>query len=320
MANTNNFKPFAVAANANVTEQADWETLPALSGGFSSGKASSAQVNKGLRQSTTIAALVGQFIANSGVDALDNGDVNGLVTKFSNAILKNLNLADSSGVIGRLVNVKTITTSGTYTPSAGVKFCIAEVQAGGGGGGSAATCASGQSAGGGGGSAGSYALIKFAAASKDVVIGSGGSGAPANASGASGSPGGSTSIAGVTVTGGGGGWSGPARSTFPQGNNTSGRSGAATNTGTATILKDISGQAGQGGIVYGALNAFGGGGGNSPIGTGSGGGITTAPGGGAGSLGALYGAGGGGSAVVAGGASAAGGDGAQGVVIIWEYA
>jgi hypothetical protein len=319
MANTNNFKPFAVAANANVTEQADWETLPALSGGFSSGKASSAQVNKGLRQSTTIAAVVGQFIANSGVDALDNGDINGLVTKFSNAILKNLNLADSSGVIGRLVNVKKITTSGTYTPSAGVKFCIAEVQAGGGGGGSAATCATGQSSGGGGGAAGGYGLIKFAAASAEVVIGSGGAGGPANASGAQGSDGGSSSIAGFSAPGGAGGWAGPARSTFPQGNNTSGRSGASSNTGSAIVFKDVSGQAGQGGIAYGAQNAFGGGGGSSPLGTGSGGGISTSVST-AGTIGSLYGSGGGGSSAVAGTSSIAGGAGAQGVVIIWEYA
>ncbi|EPK3140374.1 phage tail protein, partial [Enterobacter cloacae] len=74
----------------------DWEALPALLSGFTAGKASSAQVNKAIRQSTTIAALVGQFIANSGVDALDNADVNGLVTKFTNALTKNLNLGEGS--------------------------------------------------------------------------------------------------------------------------------------------------------------------------------------------------------------------------------
>ncbi|KHH26820.1 tail fiber protein, partial [Escherichia coli] len=87
---TNNFKAFALDPNANVTPQANWEALPALLSGFTAGKASSAQVNKALRQATTIAALVGQFIANSGVDALDNADVTGLVTKFTNALTTNL--------------------------------------------------------------------------------------------------------------------------------------------------------------------------------------------------------------------------------------
>ncbi|MPU29137.1 phage tail protein [Escherichia coli] len=93
---TNNFKAFALDPNANVTPQADWEALPALLSGFTAGKAASAQVNKALRQSTTIAALVGQFIANSGADALDNADVNGLVTKFTNALIANLGLGEAA--------------------------------------------------------------------------------------------------------------------------------------------------------------------------------------------------------------------------------
>lgn len=97
---TNNFKAFALDPNANVTSQADWEALPALLSGFTAGKASSAQVNKGIRQATTIAALIGQFIANSGADALDNGDVAGLVTKFTNAIITNLRLGAGVPAIG----------------------------------------------------------------------------------------------------------------------------------------------------------------------------------------------------------------------------
>lgn len=88
----NNFKAFAIGAGANVLSQADWEVLAALSSGFQSGKANSAQINKALRQSSFIAAMIGQFIANSGVDALDNADVNGLVTKFTNALISNLGL------------------------------------------------------------------------------------------------------------------------------------------------------------------------------------------------------------------------------------
>lgn len=93
---TNNFKAFALDPNANVMSQTDWEALPALLSGFTAGKAASAQVNKALRQSTTIAALVGQFIAVSGSDALDNADINGLVTKFTNALTTNLSLGTAS--------------------------------------------------------------------------------------------------------------------------------------------------------------------------------------------------------------------------------
>lgn len=96
----NNFKAFALDPNANVTSQADWEALPALLSGFTAGKASSAQVNKAIRQATTIAALVGQFIANSGADALDNADVNGLVTNFTNALIGNLRLGAGAPAIG----------------------------------------------------------------------------------------------------------------------------------------------------------------------------------------------------------------------------
>lgn len=96
----NNFKAFATAVGANVLSQADWEVLAALASGFQSGKANSAQMNKAYRQSSMIAAMVGQFIANSGVDALDNGDVAGLVTKFTNALTANLRLGAGAPAIG----------------------------------------------------------------------------------------------------------------------------------------------------------------------------------------------------------------------------
>ncbi|MDI7383614.1 phage tail protein [Cronobacter dublinensis] len=72
----NDFKPFATGAGANVTSQADWETLPALSQGFTSGKAASAQVNKAIRQSSFVASALAQFIAEqTGADVLDNGNL-----------------------------------------------------------------------------------------------------------------------------------------------------------------------------------------------------------------------------------------------------
>ncbi|SDV49069.1 hypothetical protein [Chitinasiproducens palmae] len=85
---TNQFKPFAAGAGANVTTQAQYEALPALSTGFTSGTARSDQVNKALRQGTTIAATIGQFMATRGIDALDNGDVATLESNFRNAVVQ----------------------------------------------------------------------------------------------------------------------------------------------------------------------------------------------------------------------------------------
>ncbi|MEH4267022.1 gp53-like domain-containing protein [Klebsiella aerogenes] len=79
----NNFKPFATGSGANVTSQQDYETLPALSSGFLSGKASSSQVNKALRQGTFVSSCLAQFIANElNVDVLDDGNANGFLANL----------------------------------------------------------------------------------------------------------------------------------------------------------------------------------------------------------------------------------------------
>ncbi|EIH8431364.1 phage tail protein [Escherichia coli] len=94
---TNNFKPFATAANANVTAQADWEALPALLSGFMAGKASSAQVNKAIRQASFIAAALAQYTANkSGLDVLDDGDLNGFISKMRTAFGKDFQALDAT--------------------------------------------------------------------------------------------------------------------------------------------------------------------------------------------------------------------------------
>ncbi|EJN3600446.1 tail fiber protein [Escherichia coli] len=94
---TNNFKPFATAENANVTAQADWESLPALLSGFTAGKASSAQVNKAIRQASFIAAALAQYTANkSGLDVLDDGDLNGFISKMRTAFGKDFQALDAT--------------------------------------------------------------------------------------------------------------------------------------------------------------------------------------------------------------------------------
>lgn len=87
---TNDFKAFSIGPGANVMSQSDWNNLAALVAGFQSGKASSAQINKALRQGTVIASLVAQFIADSsGSDVLDNGNTALLMTNFIAALKAN---------------------------------------------------------------------------------------------------------------------------------------------------------------------------------------------------------------------------------------
>ncbi|EFC9694744.1 phage tail protein [Escherichia coli] len=93
----NNFKPFALDPNANVTSQADWEALPALLSGFTAGKASSAQVNKAIRQASFIAAALAQYTANkSGLDVLDDGNLNGFISKMGTAFGKDFQALDAT--------------------------------------------------------------------------------------------------------------------------------------------------------------------------------------------------------------------------------
>ncbi|MBW7431601.1 hypothetical protein J9A09_00940 [Escherichia coli] len=93
----NDFKAFATDLNANVMSQEEWEALPALLSGFTAGKASSAQVNKVIRQASFIAAALAQYTANkSGLDVLDDGDLNGFISKMGTAFGKDFQALDAT--------------------------------------------------------------------------------------------------------------------------------------------------------------------------------------------------------------------------------
>lgn len=86
---TNDFLPFAAAGGANVLAQADWLALAARLSGYTAGVANSAQINKGLRQSAAMSAMIGQFITDYGaLDALDNGNIAQLEANFVAALGK----------------------------------------------------------------------------------------------------------------------------------------------------------------------------------------------------------------------------------------
>lgn len=238
--------------------------------------------------------------------------------KTADGIIEYLGLGDGTG---RLINAQTFTASGTYTPTAGTKFVIAEVLGGGGGGGSNAATPSAGAAAGAGGASGAYAVCKHTPTGPvSIVIGAGGAGGVSTAAGADGSTGGTSSYGAVSAPGGRGGPRGVAFNTFPTGGNVAtGSSGV-----TGSVIVGTPGTGGSYGILYSDSNATGGGGANSIYGAGgiaitinSGGSGTTQ-----GADASGYGSGGGGAVSVhtATAASSRGGNGTPGIVIIWEYA
>lgn len=175
MAGTNQFYPFATGGSANTLSNSAWAALTSLlANGFQSGVASSQQVNTVLRQTSFVAAAIGQFIANNGFDANDDTVVANFVTAFSSA-LKTI-------PPGRLLNIQVFSTPGsyTYTPTAGTNAVLVTVVGGGGGGGASQACTASQASGGCGGGAGGYArsYLTSAFAGVTITVGAGGSGAP----------------------------------------------------------------------------------------------------------------------------------------------
>ena len=181
---TNDFKAFATGNSANVISQADYLALTALVSGFSSGKASSAQVNKALRQATVMANVLAQFIADSAnVDVLDNGN--------TAAILSNL----KNSMPGRLLGVQVVTSSALITKSAGAKKWRIRALGAGAGSSAAPATAAGQVSISNGGGSGAYAEGIYdvsALSSATVTIGSGGVGGTAISP--NGGDGGTTSV------------------------------------------------------------------------------------------------------------------------------
>ena len=83
----NELKLFAGGSSANIISQEEYEALQARVNGFARGIASPEQVNKVLRQSSFIAAMLGQYIGlNAGTDVLDDGDVDKLMSGFDLSI------------------------------------------------------------------------------------------------------------------------------------------------------------------------------------------------------------------------------------------
>lgn len=226
----------------------------------------------------------------------------------------------SGGFVSATIQV--FTSSGTYTPTSGMKYCIVELVGSGAGGGGAASTTSSQVAGAGGGGAGKYSKAAFSAAtigaSQTITIGAAGAGGTAGAN--DGSNGATTSIGTLMTAAGGTGGTGAAAT----GTAATTAGGAGGSTGTAGTY-NVNGQAGGAGVgVYTGASAFyakGGAGGSSALGTGGaqfnmvnlGGSNNT------GAAGSGYGAGGTGACNTTSCTATAGGAGTAGVCIITEF-
>ncbi|HGE7405581.1 TPA: phage tail protein [Salmonella enterica subsp. enterica serovar Typhimurium] len=175
---------------------------------------------------------------------------------------KDLGLADSSGYVGRLLNMRVFTSSGTYTPTQGTKRIRVTITGGGGGGGGCQAYSNSETFFGAGGGAGGtvISVITVAATSYSVVIGSGGSGG----SGAtSGNGGGDSKFASLLTAPGG---QGAGKTTVT---NTGGGYGGAPTTGDIRIPGGDGSDGQAGTIAVGGCGgaSYWGGGGRAGVGT-----------------------------------------------------
>ena len=199
----------------------------------------------------------------------------------------------SGGGGGALTVVRQVfTSSGTYTPSSGMKYCDVEAMGGGGGGGNGSSNTT-NNGGGGGGGGGAYSKRVLSAAtigaSQTVTIGAAG---------------GTTSMAALVTAGGG--------SNGAAGNPAGGAGGAGGAAGTGDI--SIAGACGGSGIST-SSGSYANGGSGGGMGGGSGGYQGTPTG--VAATANTGGGGGGGNGANSG--SGAGGAGASGYLIVTEY-
>ena len=222
--------------------------------------------------------------------------------------------------LGRLIDVKRITATGSYTPTTGTKRIIVEIVGGGGGGAGTSATGSAANSSGGGGGGGAYMqfLLNSVPASVAVTIGAGGVGGGAASPDAD--PGQPSVFGGfATVGGGAGGLAGTQTSQTSTSNFASrgGSGGVTLISSGVTVLKSAQGNPGAAGIsLSGGVTIRGGSGGGTPFGGNAHAGTTTVL------SNALpnTGAGGCGVAATQNTPSITGGAGGSGVCLVWEYA
>lgn len=205
---------------------------------------------------------------------------------------------------GRLINISSFSSSGTFTPNASTKMLRVRGVGGGGSGGYSLATAAGQTSIGTGGDAGAFGEIWVTSGigPTSISVGAGGVGAA----------GGQSSFGALLVCpGGAAGINGGAFA--PPNQNV--RSGAILQpSGTGIFVVKGAGNGGLNGISLSSSFTQGGAGGSTQYGGGGQGAIIGVGGGGIG-----YGSGGGGAACQPSTGTQAGGNGAPGIVIVEEY-
>lgn len=128
MAIENDFLPFAVGSGANVLTQAQYAALTSLlQNGFTAGIAPSVQLNKVWRQSSIMASVIAQFIAQqTGQNAIDDGTTATLLANLTAAIG-----ASSPGVVGATRNLSMSVTAASTTATLTADEIIVETALGG---------------------------------------------------------------------------------------------------------------------------------------------------------------------------------------------
>ncbi|WP_418889057.1 gp53-like domain-containing protein [Photorhabdus akhurstii] len=87
MSPKNDFKAFSINNNANVVSQGKYEEEQSLKTGFPPNNVTTHVLNKVLRQSSTMASVVANFISiQSGNDVKDNGDMETINKAFTDSL------------------------------------------------------------------------------------------------------------------------------------------------------------------------------------------------------------------------------------------
>jgi hypothetical protein len=304
---TGQIKGATVVATSSISTGSTFSALSTITGTSLISTVSTGTAPLTVSSTTAVANL------NIGGNSATVSTINSLITTGTNTTVSGSGTSGSPYAINvnnlfGVINIQTFASTGTYTPTSGMVYCIIEAFGGGGGGGgvNATTGAAG-----GGGGAGGYSKLHATAstigASQSVTIGAGGT-AGAN-TGGTGGTGGTTSVGSTLLqaTGGGGGnGSTSASETLPGG------------TGGVGSLGDVNTTGAPGLASVGSINStncIGAGGGNTMLG-GAGVSLGNSPTNGS-TPATNSGSGAGGA--ISNGSGQTGGVGAKGYVIITEF-